>query len=325
MAQSKFSRMTVTEHIEQAQGNTLFSFEILPPKKGEDLQKVLKNIRPLIEMNPSFINVTYHREEHKYVKRKDGLLEKRTIKKRPGTIGLSAVIQNQFQIDCIPHVICGSFTKEDTENFLIDLDFIGIRSVMALRGDAIKNESTFIPEPRGNNYACDLVEQIQQLNNGNYVEDAVQGSHTNFEVGVAGYPEKHMEAPSMNQDIAYLKKKVDNGASYIVTQMFFDNSKYFSFVEQCRDAGIHVPIIPGLKPLTIKKHLTILPRIFNVDLPDKLVEAVQQCKRSKDVRKVGVEWGIQQAKELKEYGVPALHFFTMGKSGSTEKIVKEVF
>ncbi len=318
--------MKITEHIKNSNGECLFSFEVLPPKKGENLQELLQQIEPLLEFNPSYINVTYHREEYEYISRENGLLEKKVVRKRPGTVGLCAVIQNKYGIDAVPHVICGSFTKEDTENFLIDLDFIGIENVMALRGDAVKSETYFTPTPGGNHYANELVEQIQEMNRGCYRSDDLNNAHaTNFEIGVAGYPEKHIEAPSLKQDILYLKQKVDAGASYIVTQMFYDNNRYFKFVDECRNAGITVPIIPGLKPLTILRHLTILPQHFKVDLPDDLVQELMKCKTNKDAQEVGVEWCIEQSKELKAKGVPALHYFTMGKSKATQKVLKSVF
>ncbi len=318
--------MKITDKLKQAQGETLFSFEILPPKKGQNLQSLLKNIEPLLEFNPAYINVTYHREEHEYVPREGGLLEKKVTRRRPGTVGLCAVIQNKYGVDAVPHVICGSFSQEDTENFLIDLDFIGIENVMALRGDAIKSETYFTPTSGGHRFANELVQQIANLNQGKYLADDLQGAYqTNFEIGVAGYPEKHMEAPSLKQDIQHLKKKVDAGASYIVTQMFYDNQKYFDFVAQCRAAGITVPIIPGLKPLTILRHLNILPQHFKVDLPDDLVNEVMRCKNNKDAMEVGIQWCIQQSKELKAAGVPALHYFTMGKSNATQRVLNDVF
>jgi len=318
--------MKVTEHIKKANGSPLFSFEILPPKKGDNLNSILGNVEPLLDFNPAYINVTYHREEYVYITRENGLLEKKVVRKRPGTIGICAVIQNKYGIDAIPHVLCGSFSKEDTENFLIDLDFIGIENVMALRGDALKSEQKFTPTVNGNKYASDLVKQIKELNRGFYQSDDLNDANsTNFEIGVAGYPEKHMEAASMNQDIQYLKQKIDAGASYIVTQMFYDNQKYFAFVENCRNAGIDVPIIPGLKPLTTINHLKTLPQFFKIDLPDDLVNEVSNCKSNKEAKQVGIEWCIQQSKELKEFGVPSLHYFTMGKSQATKKVVQTVF
>lgn len=263
--------MKITEHIQNAQ-ETLFSFEILPPLKGENIDSIFQSIEPLMEFKPPFIDVTYHREEVTYTELPGGLLKKRIVKKRPGTVGICAAIQNKYGVDAVPHILCGGFSKEDTENFLIDIDFLGIENVVALRGDAVKNEIYFRPEPDGHKYASELVTQIVALNNGIYLDEELENkSKTNFCIGVAGYPEKHMEAPNLDTDISFLKQKIDAGAHYIVTQMFFDNQKFFAFVEKCRAAGITVPIIPGLKPLTSLKQLSMIPQRFRVDLPDQLI------------------------------------------------------
>ena len=318
--------MKVTEHIEKANGKTMFSFEILPPLKGQDIQSIFNTIDPLMEFNPPFIDVTYHREEYTYKELENGLLKKQVVKKRPGTVGICAAIQNKYQVDAIPHILCGGFTKEDTENFLIDLDFLGINNVMALRGDAVKSETYFKPEKEGHQYACELVSQIQELNRGNYLDDELQNtSSTDFCIGVAGYPEKHMEAPSFDSDIHFLKKKIKKGADYIVTQMFFDNKKYFEFVEKCRSEGITVPIIPGLKPIATKKHLNLIPHRFNTNLPDDLIMAVVKCKDNTQVRQIGVDWCIDQSKELIKEGVPLLHYYSMGNSTNIKAIAKAVF
>jgi methylenetetrahydrofolate reductase (NADPH) len=318
--------MKVTEHIEQSKGKTRFSFEILPPLKGQNIDSIFNNIDPLMEFNPPFIDVTYHREEYVYKELENGLLQKQVVKKRPGTVGICAAIQNKYNVDAIPHVLCGGFTKEDTENFLIDLDFLGIDNVMALRGDAVKSEIYFKPEKEGHQYASDLVDQIECLNQGKYLDEELQNSApTDFCVGVAGYPEKHMEAPSLDSDIHFLKKKIKKGADYIVTQMFFDNQKYFEFVDKCRTEGITVPIIPGLKPISTKKQLNMIPHRFKVDLPDELIMAVVNCKDNKQVREVGVEWCINQSKELIKNGVPFLHYYSMGKSDNIKNIAKEIF
>lgn len=318
--------MKVTEHIERAQGNTLLSLEVLPPLKGKNVSSILDHIDPLVAYNPAFINVTYHREEYKYVEVGNGLLKKKAVKKRPGTVGICAAIQNRYHVDAIPHILCGGFTKEDTENFLIDLDFLGIDNVLALRGDAVKNETYFKPEAEGHHYASELVKQIQDLNNGNYLDEELKnGWSTDFCIGAAAYPEKHQEAPSCTSDLKFLKQKVDQGADYLITQMFFDNKKYIDFVERCRAADIHIPIIPGLKPLTTKSHLNLLPHRFHVDLPDALVEEVQRCKTSDEVKAVGIEWCIQQSKELKAYGAPALHYYSMGKSATIKQVIEAVF
>lgn len=318
--------MKVIEHIEKANGNTQFTFEILPPLKGQHIQSIFDNIDPLMEFKPPFIDVTYHREEYVFKDLGKGLLKKQVVKKRPGTVGICAAIQNKYKVDAIPHILCGGFTKEDTENFLIDLDFLGIQNVMALRGDAVKSETYFKPEEEGHNYASELVKQIQELNQGKYLdEEILNTSKTNFCIGVAGYPEKHMEAPSLDSDIHFLKEKIKNGATYIVTQMFFDNSKFFAFVDKCRKEGITVPIIPGLKPIATKKQLNLIPHRFHVDLPDDLIMSVVKCKNNDDVRQVGIEWCINQSKELIQKGVPILHYYSMGKSNNIKAIAEQIF
>ncbi len=318
--------MKVTEHLEKANGTSLFSFEILPPLKGDNIDSIFKNIDPLMEFNPPFIDVTYHREEYVYKELESGLLKKQVVKKRPGTVGICAAIQNKYQVDAVPHILCGGFTKEDTENFLIDLDFLGIDNVVALRGDAVKSETYFKPEKDGHAYASELVTQIENLNKGRYLDDDLQNSSkTDFCIGVAGYPEKHMEAPSLDSDIHFLKKKIKNGASYIVTQMFFDNQKYFEFVDKCRKEGITVPIIPGLKPISTKKQLNLIPHRFKVDLPDALVKEVIKCKDNSEVRQVGIEWSIAQSKELKQKGVPILHYYSMGRSTNIQQVAETIF
>ncbi|NND61682.1 MAG: methylenetetrahydrofolate reductase [NAD(P)H] [Flavobacteriaceae bacterium] len=318
--------MKVTEHIKNANGNTQFTFEILPPLKGQNIDFIFDSIDPLMEFNPPFIDVTYHREEYIYKELENGLLQKQVVRKRPGTVGICAAIQNKYDVDAIPHILCGGFTKEDTENFLIDLGFLGIDNVMALRGDAVKSETYFTPEREGHTYASDLVKQISKLNEGKYLEEELQNTTpTDFCIGVAGYPEKHLEAPSMESDIYFLKKKIKKGATYVVTQMFFDNNKYFNFVEKCRESGITVPIIPGLKPLATKKQLNMIPHRFSVELPDDLVMEVVKCEDNKAVRQVGIEWCIAQSKELIKAGVPVLHYYSMGKSDNIKAIASEVF
>jgi methylenetetrahydrofolate reductase (NADPH) len=318
--------MKVTDHIKNANGETQFTFEILPPLKGQNVQSIFDNIDPLMEFQPPFIDVTYHREEYVYKELEDGLLKKQIVKKRPGTVGICAAIQNKYQVDAIPHILCGGFTKEDTENFLIDLDFLGIHNVMALRGDAVKTETYFRPEKEGHTYASGLVAQIDDLNKGTYLdEELLNSATTDFCIGVAGYPEKHLEAPSIESDIHFLKKKIEKGAHYIVTQMFFDNASFFSFVEKCREAGITAPIIPGLKPISTKKQLNMIPHRFNVDLPEELVIEVVKCKDNKQVRSVGIEWCINQSKELKKAGIPVLHYYSMGRSSNIREIAEAVF
>ena len=318
--------MKVTEHIENARGKTLFSFEILPPLKGQNINSIFEHIDPLMEFNPPFIDVTYHREEYIYKEMDNGLLKKQTVKKRPGTVGICAAIQNKYKVDAIPHVLCGGFTKEDTENFLIDLDFLGIDNVMALRGDAVKSEIYFKPEKEGHTYASQLVKQISNLNKAVYLDGDLQNcSATEFCIGVAGYPEKHMESPSLDTDIQFLKKKIELGASYIVTQMFFDNDKFFAFVDKCKTNGIAVPIIPGLKPIATKKQLTLLPHRFHVDLPADLIKAVTGCKNNEEVKQIGIEWCVKQSQELKKADIPVLHYYSMGNANNIYQVAKEIF
>lgn len=318
--------MKVTDHLKKANGKTLFTLEILPPLKGENIQNLFDNIDPLMEFKPPFIDVTYHREEYVYKKKENGLLEKITTRKRPGTVGICAAIQNRYKVDTVPHIICGGFSREETENALIDLHFLGIDNVLALQGDAIKTEAKFVPDPDGHRYASELLEQVVKMNKGVYLDDELQPvAPTNFCIGVAGYPEKHFSAPNLKSDLKYLKMKVDIGAEYIVTQMFFDNKKYFEFVDKCREMGITVPIIPGIKPITAKVQTTVLPKIFNIDLPEELTDEVERCKDNAAVKEVGIRWCVQQSKELIKYGVPTLHFYSMGKSDPVYRIAKELF
>lgn len=318
--------MKVTEHIEKANGKTLFSFEILPPLKGTTIDKIYKTIDNLIEYNPSFIDVTSHREEYVYKDRGGNLLEKVTTRKRPGTVGITAAIQNKYKVDTVPHIICGGFSKEETEYALIDLHFLSIDNVLVLRGDPIKSEKNFSPEPNGHRYAIDLLEQAVTLNKGVYLHDEIQNNNaSDFCLGVAGYPEKHFEAPNLKSDIHFLKKKIEVGADYIVTQMFYDNQKYFDFVDKCRSAGITVPIIPGIKPLSTIKQINSIPQNFHIDLPESLVDEALKCKDNKAVRQLGIEWAIAQSKDLIKHGVPSLHFYTMGNSDNIAAVAKAVF
>ena len=317
--------MKVTEHIENAKGETLFSFEIVPPVKGRNIQELYDNIDPLMEFKPPFIDVTTSREETIYVQ-KEGLLDKKTTRMRPGTVGICASIQHKYNVDTVPHVICGGFTKEETEYMLVDCHYLGIQNVMALRGDARSEQKYFEPTEGGHPFAVDLVKQIQDLNGGKYLHETVETDHTGkFCVGVAGYPEKHLEAPSLQSDLKRLKEKVDAGADYVVTQMFFNNQKYFEFVEAAKNMGITIPIIPGIKPIAVKRHLQLLPQVFRIDIPQELIDAVDDCASNKDVRQVGIEWAIQQSKELKDAGVPVLHYYSMGKSDNIKAIAKELF
>ena len=316
--------MKVTDHIQQAK-DTLISFEILPPLKGKSITSIYEHLDPLMEFKPSWINVTYHRSETAFKKKADGSFDKVEVRKRPGTVGICAAIMNHYKIDAVPHIICGGFTKRETEDALIDLNFLGIDNVLVIRGDAAKNEASFEAEPGGHAYAIDLMKQVVNLNNGIYIdEDIRNGGKTKFCIGVSGYPEKHFEAPNLEIDLRHLKEKVNAGAEYIMTQMFFDNQKFFDFVKACRDNGIDVPIIPGLKPITTKKQLSFLPRIFHVDIPTELSIEIMKCKTDEDCEKVGTEWLVQQSKDLKAFGVPVLHYYTLGKARVIADVVKEL-
>ncbi len=316
--------MKITDHLQQSK-ETLFSIEILPPLKGKSIQSIYDGIDPLMEFKPRFVNVTYHREEYIYKERERGLLEKIAIRKRPGTVGICAAIMNKYQVDAVPHLICGGFSKEETENALIDLQFLGIDNVLALRGDSIKTESNFRPHEDGHEFAVDLIRQVKAMNEGNYMMDDIQLAPTDFCIGAAGYPEKHFEAMNLSTDLQYLKAKVDAGAEYIVTQMFFDNSKFFAFVDACRAVGINVPIIPGLKPIKNLSHISFLPKFFHIDYPEDLSKELLKCKDNKQVEQLGIEWGISQSKELKAANVPCIHFYSMGNSYSVQSIAKEIF
>lgn len=316
--------MKVIEHINRAK-DTLISFEILPPLKGKGIQSLYQHLDPLMEFKPSFINVTYHRSEHVFKKTPNGTFEKVVVRKRPGTESICAAIMNKYSVDTVPHLICGGFSINDTEDALINLNYLGIDNVLVLRGDAAKNETAFLPEPGGHQYASDLLKQVTDLNNGVYLEEDLKNTNqTKFCIGVAGYPEKHFEAPNMDSDLHYLKQKVDMGADYIVTQMFFDNEKYYAFVKACREIGITVPIIPGLKPIYTKKQLTVLPKIFHIDLPTALSKEIIKCNTDEEVEKVGTAWLLQQSKELKAFGVPVLHYYTLGRPKIIADVVKEI-
>jgi methylenetetrahydrofolate reductase (NADPH) len=316
--------MKVIDHLNEAK-STLFSFEILPPLKGKSIQSIFDGIDPLMEFKPKYINVTYHREEYIFKERDNGLLEKIAIRKRPGTVGICAAIMNKYHVDAVPHLICGGFSKEETENALIDLQFLGIDNVLALRGDSIKTESTFRPHREGHAYAVDLIKQVVEMNSGKYITEDFQLEPTNYCIGTAGYPEKHFEAMNLNTDLQYLKAKVDAGAEYIVTQMFFDNQKFFEFVDACRAIGITVPIIPGIKPIKTLNHTTFLPKLFHIDYPEALAKELLKCKNNEAVKHLGIEWGIQQSKELKAQNVPGIHYYTMSNSDEVKAIASEVF
>jgi methylenetetrahydrofolate reductase (NADPH) len=315
----------VTEYIGQSKC-TLVSFEILPPMKGKSIQSIYDTLDPLMEFKPPFINVTYHRSEYIYKRNPQGLFEKTIIRKRPGTVGICAAIVNRYKVDAVPHIVCGGFTVEETEDALIDLAFLGINNLLVIRGDPNMSESSFEAEPGGHRNAIDLLKQAVRMNQGIFLqEDITDVVPTDFCIGVAGYPEKHYEAPNMKMDLKYLKDKVDAGADYIITQMFFDNSKYFEFVKCCRESGITVPILPGIKPITNRKHINTLPRMFHVEIPENLANELQAVTTDEAARKVGIEWCIEQCKELIKHNVPLVHFYTMSNPGPVKAIVSKVF
>lgn len=316
--------MKVIEHLNNRK-STLFSFEILPPLKSKSINSIYESIEPLLEFDPKFINVTYHREEFVYKIKESGYLEKVSIKRRPGNVGICAAIVNKYKIDAVPHLICGGFTRQETENALIDLQYLGIDNVLALRGDAIKTEINFKPREGGHSYAVDLVKQINNINKGVLLEEELKENLPDFCVGVAGYPEKHIESPNLDTDIEYLKSKIENGADYIVTQLFYDNNKFFEFVKKCKEADINVPIIPGLKPIYTFNQLTVIPRTFNIDLPKELTDLITSAKSNEEIKQIGIEWSIKQSKELIKFGVPCIHFYTMGKSEAVSQIAKSVY
>lgn len=314
----------ITQYLDESKGKTLFSIEIIPPMKGQHLGELVSHIEPLMEFNPPFIEVTYHREEY-IEKSVDGILKRIPIRKRPGTLGICAAIMQKFKVEAVPHVICGGFTKEETEDFLIDLHYLGIENALVLRGDQEKGEDRFVPKPGGHAFANELVAQVHAMNQGILLHEETESLPTNFCIGVAAYPEKHFEAASLDEDLRYLKQKVDAGADYIVTQMFFNNQHYFDFVDKCRAMDIHVPIIPGLKPLATARQLDILPEIFHLEIPEALASEVKKCSNNAAIKQVGIEWAVQQGKELMQAGVPALHFYTMSKSDSVHAIASQLF
>lgn len=305
---------------------TVFSFELLPPLKGNDASNIYRTIESLVDFDPKYINITTHRDEMIFKEMADGSIKKQVVRKRPGTVAIAAAIQHKYGIPVVPHILCGGFSKSETEHVLIDLNFMGISNVLALRGDGSKNEHVFRPEPDGHANANELVGQIVDLRNGKYLDaDLKNSAPLDFCIGVAGYPEKHFEAPNFETDLMYLKQKVDAGADYIVTQMFFDNQVYYDFVDKCRAIGINVPIIPGIKPINLKNQLTVLPKIFSIDLPIELATELAKCKNNDDAKIVGTEWAIQQSRDLVAHNVPSLHIYTYGVSDNTRKIVETVF
>lgn len=318
--------MKVTELI-ASHGKTGFSFEVLPPLKGKGIAQLFRNIDILKEFNPLFINITTHRSEMVYKNTPDGLYQKVSERSRPGTVAVAAAIQQKYNIPAVPHIICSGFSKIETEYALIDLNFLGITNILILRGDKAKHESRFIPNENGYSYASELQLQINEFNRGYFIDgtkmDIITGE--TFSYGVAGYPEKHDESPNLDMDIAYLKQKIDNGAEYVVTQMFFDNSKYYDFVDRCRKAGINVPIIPGLRPITTIGQLNILPKVFHVDMPMQLVSELMKCKDDNDAKEVGVEWCKAQCLDLMAHGVPSIHFYSLNSTRSVERVAASIY
>ena len=315
--------MKITDKLDAAKGETLFSLEILPPQKGKKINDLFAVLDPLMEFKPAFVDVTYHPEEMIYKRRPDGLIEEAPLRPRPGTVGICAAISYKYNVETVPHLVCVGFSKEETEDALFSLCYQGIENVMVLKGDE-KNHLK-IGKTNQHKYASELVDQVANMNKGKFLhEETLNEMETDFCIGVAGYPEKHFEAPNMNTDLKWLKNKVDLGADYIITQMFFDNKKYFDFVDKCRKIGINVPIIPGLKPIDAKYQLKSIPSRFFLEIPDELTKEVEKCKTISDVKQVGEEWCIMQSKELKAAGVPALHYYTMSKSDGMVNIAKAV-
>jgi len=305
---------------------TLFSFELLPPLKGRSIEEIYKAIDPLIEFDPININVTYHQQETVFNYFPDGTFEKKVVRKRPGSIALCAAIKFRYNKEVVPHVICGGHTKDDIEDTLIDFQFLGIENLLLLRGDAPKGQKVFVPEQGGHANTTSLVKQVVDMNRGKYLDAGLKNPQpTSFCIGVAAYPEKHIEAPNLETDLIHLKEKVDAGADYIVTQLFFDNEKYFSFVKKCREIGITVPIIPGIKPLATLNDIKLVPQIFACDIPQDFYSDLNKCAQNTQVKEVGIEWAIKQCKELKEMGVPAIHIYTYGISDNVQRIAKAVF
>jgi len=305
---------------------TLFSIDIVPPLRGNNVEGIYQRIDQLIEFKPAFINITYHKDEATYIEQKNGKIIKRTISKRPGTVALTASIMNKYKVEVVPHLTCGGFSRDQAENALIDFNFLGIENLLVLQGDGGKDNDVFIPDPDGHRYAVELVEQVVKMNQGKYLDENMeQGNPSNFYIGVAGYPEKHYAAASLESDIQYLKAKVLAGAEYIVTQMFFDNRYYYDFVKKCRAAGIDVPIIPGLKPIALLNQVEVLPKLFHLEMPTELAKEIKSCKDNKEALEVGTRWSIEQSKDLIKNGAPVLHFYTLGAGNSIRKIAESIF
>ncbi|OGR04722.1 MAG: methylenetetrahydrofolate reductase [NAD(P)H] [Deltaproteobacteria bacterium RIFOXYA12_FULL_61_11] len=316
--------MKVIDHLRNNHGPCI-SFEIIPPLKGQMIRHVYEDIEPLLEFKPRFINVTYHREEYVFKEREGGLLEKFSIRKRPGTVGICAALMYKYDIDTVPHIICGGFSREETENALIDLHYLGVHNALVVRGDPIKTETYFKPHPRGHSHASELLQQIKAMNKGVYLDQDIEDPWaTDFCVGVAGYPEKHFEAPNQAADLRNLARKVELGAEYVITQMCFDADRFLAFVEQCRGLGIEVPILPGIKPLSSFNQVRSFPTLFHIEIPEALLAELDHCKSNHDVELVGREWAVTQCRKLLAGGVPGLHFYTMSRSGPTREVLKAI-
>lgn len=316
--------MSVIEKIQSAGGKTAFSFELLPPLKGNGIETVYRTIDTLREFDPKYINITTHRSELVFREKPGGLFERVAERHRPGTVAIAAAVQNKYKIPVVPHIICSGFTKEETEYALIDLQFLGITDLLLLRGDKGKHEKEF--SPTGHRYATELQQQVNKFNQGFFLDGSQMKSKiTPFSYGMACYPEKHEEAPNLESDLQYARQKVEAGAEYLVTQMFFDNQKYFDFVAKCKENGIHVPIIPGIKPITLQNQMTVLPKIFHTDIPEAFAAELRKCKSDADAVEVGVEWCIKQAKDLIAHGVPSIHFYSMMATQSVKRVAQAVY
>lgn len=306
--------------------NTAFSFELLPPLKGTGIEKLYNSIDTLLEFNPQYINITTHRSEYVYKDLGNGLFQRNRLRRRPGTVAVAAAIQNKYDITVVPHLLCSGFTREETEYVLLDLQFLGITDLLVLRGDKAKHESTFTPEEDGYHHAIELQEQINNFNKGIFVDGSeMRITKTPFSYGVACYPEKHEEAPNIDMDIYWLKRKMEAGAEYAVTQLFYDNKKYFSFVKRAREAGVTIPIIPGIKPLKKLSQLSVIPKTFKIDLPEELAKEALKCKTDQEAQQLGTEWCINQCKELIASGVPSLHFYSIGAIDSIKEVAKIIY
>lgn len=315
--------MNVSDIINEASSGRRFSFEVLPPLKGTGTEKLFSTIETLKEFNPTFINITTHHSEYVYKEVDGGLLERQRVRRRPGTVAIAAAIQNRFDIPVQPHVICSGVTREDIEYELLDLQFLGINNLLLLRGDKAKEDSRFIPTQGGHAHTTDLIRQVQQFNNGTFIDGTpIKNPGKPFSFGVACYPEKHEEAPNLEQDMLHLKEKQDLGASYAVTQLFYDNRKYFEFVERARQMGITMPIIPGIKPLAKLSQLTVVPKTFHCDIPDELAREALKCKTDAEAKQLGIEWTVQQCKELYAAGINNIHFYTVSAVDSVEAVAK---